>query len=662
MKHKINSSVKGQILLTVISIVSVSLLLLGGISVWMNYSSTTDTLEQTMTELSELAAERVEWQLSTYRNIASDLGTMPEMSDPSVSNETKQLLIDQKVKEFDLVRGRFLDENGIYPVEGTDFSDRDYFKSSIQGKPYIAEPLVSKVTGEMTIIISAPIWKDGLVDSTVAGVIYIVPKEEFLNDIVRDIQVSTNGSAYMIDANGIVIAHRNMDSVKNQENTMEDAKTDAKLKKLAEMESAMTQGKQGFGKYSYGGVSKLMSYSPVSSTNGWSIAVTAPVGDFMDSTILGIVITIIICVVSILVASLLARRMAVRIASPIRQCAKRLELLSQGDLQTEVIVLQKEDETGVLSRATSQIVDGMNNIIGDIKYVLTEMAQGNFDVRTQAEGSYVGDFTDILTAMRAINIALSSTMQEIQEASGQVNAGAEQMADAAQSLAEGATDQAGSVEELVATVNDVTEQVESSARQASDTSHQAGGIGKDANASATYLEEMTSAMDRISEASQGIAQIIGTIEDIASQTNLLSLNASIEAARAGEVGRGFAVVASEIGQLANQSAAAVDETRKLIETALQEVSRGTGIADKTAENMKSVIGGIDDVVTAIDEVAQKAAVQADSMRQINAGIEQISSVVQSNSATAEESSATSEELSAQATNLKDLVGRFTLRS
>ncbi len=210
-------------------------------------------------------------------------------------------------------------------------------------------------------------------------------------------------------------------------------------------------------------------------------------------------------------------------------------------------------------------------------------------------------------------------------------------------------------------MNNVAEQVERNTRNAVATSKKADEIGDQARASNEHILEMTSAMGKISETSREISNIIQTIEEIADQTNLLSLNASIEAARAGEAGRGFAVVAGEIGHLANLSAEAVEDTRRLIEAAASEVEKGNVIAGQTAEALQSVIEGMEEIVKAVEAVADNSNEQNNSMKQINMAIEQISEVVQSNSAAAEESSATSEELSAQAIELNDMIEQFKLR-
>lgn len=660
LKRLYRETIKGKITISVLALVIISLTVLGIVTSVLNNHSTNSTLERNMKATARVASERVEWEMTSYRNLAADLGLMTRLSREDVPLEEKQEIIDERVKANELTRGNILDRNGISIFSGEDFSDRNYFQKAMTGESCVSEPVVSRVTGKISIIIAAPMWKDGIMGTEVTGVVYLVPDENFLNDIMVAINVSKNGSAYMVDSQGTVIAHKDIKLVEQKDNTIEAAKTDSKLKALAKLEEKMTAGETGFGTYRYGGVKKIMAYAPVENSNGWSIAITAPLSDFNVETIVGIILTIGIVVVSIAIAVVMVRKLADNIGTPIRQCAERLEALAGGDLHSEIPRIDSEDETLMLADATRTIVEGMGRIIGDIKYLLGEMSENNFNVLSQAREYYVGDFEEILLAVRRINHSLSDALGHIRESAEQVGLGSSQLAESGQSLAEGATDQAASVEELLATVNDVTEQVDRNTKNAVSTSRKADDIGKQARTSSKRIAEMTGAMKKINDASMEISNIIQTIEEIADQTNLLSLNASIEAARAGEVGRGFAVVAGEIGHLANQSSEAVVNTRQLIEAALSEVSSGNQIAGDMAKALQSVIDGMSEIVSAVEEVAENSNEQNGSMQQINLAIEQISQVVQSNSAAAEESSATSQELSAQAIELNDMIDQFRL--
>jgi methyl-accepting chemotaxis protein len=660
IKRLYHETIKGKISTSVLALVIIPLALLGIITSVLNNHSTNSTLERNMVATAKVASERVEWEMTSYRNLAEDLGMTVRLARDDVSLEEKQEILDERVQVNELTRGNILDKNGVSIFSGEDFSDREYFKTAMGGQSCVSEPIISKTTGKMSVIIAAPIWEGGIWGSQVIGVVYLVPEETFLNDIMVAINVSENGSAYMLDKEGTVIAHENMELVKNYDNSITDAETNPRLKALANLEKKMIAGGIGVGTYRYGGVKKIMAYAPVENSDGWSIAITAPLSDFNIETIVGIILTIVIVIISIAIAVNIVRKLADNIGMPIRLCAERLKELAAGDLHSEIPAITSEDETKVLAEATGVIVEEIGEMITDIKYLLGEMAVNNFDVHSRATDSYVGDFEEILVAVRKINHSLSGTLGHIRESADQVGLGSTQMAESGQALAEGATDQAASIEELLATVNDLTEQVERNTRNAVSTSRKADDIGKQAQAGNEHIVEMTQAMSKINDASLEIANIIQTIEAIADQTSLLSLNASIEAARAGEAGRGFAVVAGEIGHLASQSSDAVEDTRRLIEAAVSEVESGNQIAEETARALQAVIEGIADIVKAVEEVADNSSQQNGAMQQINQAIEQISEVVQSNSAAAEESSATSQELSAQAIELNDMIEMFKL--
>lgn len=660
IKRLFHETIKGKITMSVLALVIIPLVLLGIITSVLNSHSTNSTLKRNMTATAKVAAERVEWEMTSYRNLAEDLGMTARLSREDVSVEEKQEILEERVKVNELIRGNILDKNGISIFSGEDFSDREYFKTAMEGQSCVSEPIISKTTGKMSVIIAAPIWEGGVWGTQVAGVVYLVPEETFLNDIMVATNVSENGYAYMIDKEGVVIAHENMELVEKGDNSIKDAESNSKLKKLANLEKKMIAGEIGVGIYRYGGVKKIMAYAPVENSNGWSIAITAPLSDFNMETIVGIILTIVIVIMSIVIAWNIVKKLADNIGTRIRLCAERLTELAKGDLHSDIPAFEAEDETKALAEATGVIVEEMGEIIADIKYLLGEMAVNNFDVHSKATDSYVGDFEEILLAVRKINHSLSGTLGHIRESADQVGLGSSQMAESGQALAEGATDQAASIEELLATVNNLAEKVERNTQNAVSTSKKADDIGKQAKAGNEHIIEMTRAMGKISDASLEIANIIQTIEAIADQTSLLSLNASIEAARAGEVGRGFAVVAGEIGHLANQSAEAVEDTRSLIEAAVSEVESGNKIAEETAQALQSVIEGIAEIVKAVEEVAENSSQQNGAMQQINQAIEQISEVVQSNSAAAEQSSATSQELSAQAIELNDMIDQFKL--
>lgn len=295
-------SIRTKILLSMALTVSISLIVVGAVSIWLNYSSTNETLEQTMRETSRIAAERVEQELNAYLNVAYDTGCVARLADASKSVADKKAIIDQRAQSHGFRRGNIIGANGYSLFDGNDYSDREYYQQAMQGKTYVSEPLISKITGELSIMVASPLWAGGIPNTKVVGVVYFVPPETFLNDIVTSINVSENGSAYILNASGTTIAHKNMDNVKNQENTGKDALSDPALAPLAALEKQMTEGKTGFGEYSYGGVTKFMGFAPIGGTAGWSLAINAPKADFMGATYLGLLITVVLLIAACLVA------------------------------------------------------------------------------------------------------------------------------------------------------------------------------------------------------------------------------------------------------------------------------------------------------------------------------------------------------------------------
>lgn len=653
-------TIRGKILLCMTLTVMAALTALGLASIYLNYSSSNQLLEQTLAETANIAAQRVSKELTSYSNVAMEAGSVARLADPAQSVANKKAIIDQRAKTHGFVRGNIIGADGISIFDGNDYSDRKYFQEAMKGASHVSEPLISKITGELSIMVAAPLWENGIPDTKVIGVVYFVPPETFLNDIVSQIHISENSAAYAINSSGITIADNTLETIMTQ-NIEEEAKTDSSLKQLASIHEKMRNGQSGFGQYKINGVKKFSAYAPIDGTDGWSIGITAPQSDFMDSTYFSIIITVVLMVISLLAASLVAFKLANSIGIPVKLCAGRLKELSNGDLKSDVPKINRRDEIGTLADATESIVATMQGIITDIDWQLDEMANGNFVVESRALSLYVGDFQPIVESLHKIVSQLTGTLLQINQSAEQVADGSGQVSAGAQALSQGTTEQAASVEELAATINGISEQVMQNAQNALQANERAEHVMGEVSQSNQRMQEMLSAISEISDSSNEIQKIVKTIEDIAFQTNILALNAAVEAARAGAAGKGFAVVADEVRNLSMKSSEASKNTTILIENTLEAIANGTKIANETAQSLQAVVTGVQDVTGAMEQISNASDEQSQSISQVTLGIDQISSVVQTNSATAEESAAASEELSSQSQLLKGLVGRFRLK-
>ncbi len=650
---------RAKLILITSALLVISLVLVNAIIIVLEYKSTTSLLQQTMTETATLAAARVSKELNYYEAIAADTGMMNDLASANNGVTYKQSVINSRATMYNLERGNLLGTNGISAFDGNNYSDRSYFKEAMQGNVSVSEPVISKVTGEMTIIIGAPLWQNGQKDTTVIGVVYFVPKETFLCDIMSTITISKSSEPLIVTKEGTLIASPNVDDVKAGPNLLDMAKENKEDKKYALLEDVCA-GNTGYGMYKdENNVVKVVSYAPIDGTDGWSLVFTSDINDFMAGTSQSLYIAIALLGVSILVGIWGAYRVAKKIADPISACAKRLELLAQGDLHSPVPTTKEKNEVGTLCLATNQIVDELNGVISDVSTGLESLEKGN--LRAEIGTQFPGDIIKLRNSLEAIFLSLNRTMSQINQASAQVSSGAEQVSAGAQALSQGATEQASSIQELSATINEVSVKVKGNAAHALEAKEKSNDSCKTVIQNNDQMQEMIGAMNDISEKSAQISKIIKSIDDIAFQTNILALNAAVEAARAGAAGKGFAVVADEVRNLAGKSAESAKTTAGLIADTVSAVENGVRIANATAESMQQVVTESQDVMKLVDKIAADSNEQATSIAQVNLGVEQISSVVQTNSATAEESAAASEELSGQSQLLKTLVDSFVLQ-
>ncbi len=354
------------------------------------------------------------------------------------------------------------------------------------------------------------------------------------------------------------------------------------------------------------------------------------------------------------------RRLRKAIILPLNMLSEMATSVANGDLTTE-ITYTSNNEFGELAESFKTLLTTITGIIKDMSDALVGMSEGDMTVTIHARELYIGEFQTLMLSMRSILTNINTALIEIDKASDSVLSGSDQIAESAQMLAQGSTEQASSIEQLAADIQDITEQIKVNTVSSLTAEHKAHSVGDEITNCSEYMDNMLSAMNTITSKATNISKIIKTIEDIAFQTNILALNAAVEAARAGEAGKGFAVVAGEVRNLATKSADATQSTTTLIADTISAVEDGAKILNNTATSLTSTSSLTEELIAAIEQIAEASKLQAEHIEQINEGLGHVSTVTFTNSATAEESAAASEELNTQANVLKELVSSFKLK-
>ena len=360
---------------------------------------------------------------------------------------------------------------------------------------------------------------------------------------------------------------------------------------------------------------------------------------------------------SVLISVLFGIYITRSITRPIKELETAARQMEQGQLKVDVTYRSK-DELGSLSNSMRQMSEKISYYMDEISRAMQQLADGNLDI-PGCDG-FQGDFLPVQEALFIVIDSLNETMAEINTFSDQVASGSDQVAGGAQVLSQGVIAQAGSVEELASTMSEISRQVNETAETSQAVKTAAGEMGTNILACNQQMQEMKAAMGEINSCSTQIRKIIKTINEIASKTNILALNAAVEAARVGAESKGFSVVAQEVRGLAGKSSAASKSTEALIEQTLAAVAHGTKLAEETAASLMNIVGGTDDMVSKINQIAEATQKQAEATEMVAIGIGQISDIVQTNSATAEESAAASEELYGESQLLKSKISRFKL--
>ncbi len=502
--------------------------------------------------------------------------------------------------------------------------------------------------GKLGIVMGMPVKENGETALYLMGVY----KYDLLNDVISGINLGRSGMAYMVNQEGVVTGHPSQSLVLNQSTLgqLSGGSGDAAER--------ITTDETGAMEYTVDGEKMLVAFSPVRGTH-WSLVIQIPKSDYSHFINGAMLISIFATLVGLTVSVLLILRFARSISRPVKRVTDRMVALSNGDLHTEVLPVSTGDELEVMTQTLDDTLESINRYISDIQQVLTRVAEG--DLRTGPQVDYKGDFELIRGSLHTITQSMNETLLGFRAAADRLTAMAEQLSGQAAQLHQASMEQNQSAEELVHEVTHVKDRLADVADSSDQTRSQTEEIARRVQSANEQMAALSSAMDDISANAQQITKIAKDIEDIAFQTNILSLNASVEAARAGAAGKGFAVVANEVKQLAAKSAEAAQSATEMVNNTKTIIQTGVVLTADTADSLQA----ISDVSTQISAISDQlaAAVQGQglALTVMEERIAAISSVADRNLQNAGETEQSSGSLAKEAETLQAQVQKFILK-
>ncbi len=651
MKNK--QSIKKKLLIGMIGLATAVSVLCGLTNSILLYRESISSMETRLNESASAYNHSVQNAIAMYKQAAAAIAGDPSITNLSKTQAERNDRMNELAQEYGFASVAVADANGN-TSDGANISKCIYFKEPMTGKTYISSPFLKATTHQTVLAVSSKITSssyDGIVVATLAS--------DTFSKMVRDVSVGQSGYGFISDREGTIVAHKNPSIVSALTNYINLAKKDNSYAGTASLLQNMITKQSGLQSVNINGDSLEVSYQQIPGTDGWSIGVCAKTSEMLGGFYQSIIFTVALMVLFILLAIFIAFRNAKSIADPIVLLVARIEKLADGDLHTEVPQINSSNEIGTLSKSFTDTVDTLRSYVSEISYVLFALKKG--DCTVEVKQDYRGDFGTIKVSLEKIIDNLNDIFTNVRTSADQVAGGSEQVSNAAQALSQGATEQASSVEELSASLTEVNTKTGANATNAGNANTLSTEMSGRMEQGSQQMQQMVAAMGDISDSSEQIQKIIKTIEDIAFQTNILSLNAAVEAARAGEAGKGFAVVADEVRNLAGKSAEAAKNTSALIENSLVAVKNGSEIAGETEKSFRAILEDAEKTGKLIGNISTDSNQQASSIGQITQGVEQISAVVQTNSATSEECAAASEELSSQAQVLKSTLAFLKLK-
>ena len=541
-------------------------------------------------------------------------------------------------------------------LEGDATFEKVFFHGSFDGYDYSAvKDIVESANTEYMVVTPYVTNEEGDYVTLVAlkrddGIIIGELAEDYFSAILGALKLNETDIGFVVDATGRIILSADYDVDTTNNNLSENFGLSTVVANLAVEGASVSEAKINDGKMT-------VAQTAVSEYGYALVYGTSENATYSQAVSIGIALVVIVVILFFL-AYWVGQLIAKQIAAPIVATTNRLVKVVEGDLHGETPVTHRGDETQILNEAMVSTIKEFSAYIKDIERFLSELSEGNLNVTSDLE--YHGDYKQIREALTKIRGNLKTTISGIKDVSEQVASGSDSLSSSAQLLAFNTSQEASTLEEISSMTNDIQTNVGKNADATIEASDLLKNIVDTVETGSRKMNEMKESMDEIQRSSEEIEKIVKMIDDIAFQTNILSLNAAVEAARAGAAGKGFAVVADEVRNLAAKSAEAAKNTMQLVEMSSRSVKVGGELTNETDDSLKAIHSSIGQFAGLMDGITEASKEQEVAIKQITLGIEQLTNAVQSNSATAQQSAASTNELNRLAGTLKEEVEHFNV--